>query len=126
MDFTESELIKLRRSFLNLEQYVVRRKYKGYDPYDVLTSKFPFTKLGKWPPILAIQFFKRSPINFRKLFAVPKMWNPKGLGLFLHGYSLLPKSEENEAKCRWLFEKLIELTRPVPAACHPSSGDNPA
>jgi len=112
MDFSESELIKLRRSFMNLEHYVSRRNYKGYDPYDILMSKFPFKKLGKWPPIIAIQIFKRNPLNLRKLFAVPKGWNPKGLGLFLHGYSLLPKSEENEKKCQWLFEKLLELRTP--------------
>ena len=112
MDFSESELINLRRSFMDLEKYVSRRKYKGYDPYDVLTSKFPFRKLGKWPPILAIQVFKRNPINLRKVFRVPKAWNPKGLGLFLHGYSLLPASPENKEKCEWLFEKIMELKTP--------------
>lgn len=112
MEFSERELIKLRRSFISLEQFAFQRKYKGYDPYDILTSKFPFRKLGKWPPILAIQLFKRNPLNFRKLFGVPKMWNPKGLGLFLHGYSLLPASEENKRKCEWIFDKLMELKTP--------------
>src|SRR5690554_2386926 len=112
MDFSESELISLRRSFLNLEKYVAQRQYKGYDPYDVLTSKFPFQSLGKWPPVLAIQVFKRNPINLRKIFGVPKMWNPKGLGLFLHGYSLLPKSADNQKKCEWIFEKIMELKTP--------------
>src|SRR5690606_21566455 len=112
MDFPERELIMLRKAFLNLEQYVSRRRYKGYDPYDVLTSKFPFRKFGKWPPIIAIQVIKRNPLNLRKVFGIPKMWNPKALGLFLHGYSLLPPSEDNKEKCEWLFNKLIELKTP--------------
>lgn len=115
MEFSQSELTELHRAFSELEEYVQRQNYQGYDPYDVLTSKFPFKKLGKWPPIVAIQVFKRNPVNLRKIFGVPKMWNPKGLGLFLQGYASLPKSAENEKKCRWLFEKIMELkTSEVP------------
>lgn len=112
MDFSGNELIHLKRAFLDTERYVRRRQYKGYDPYDVLLSRFPFRKMGKWPPILAIQLFKRNPVNLRPLFSVPKQWNPKALGLFLHGYSLLPKSDENRERCEWLFKKLMELKTP--------------
>lgn len=112
MDFSGNELIHLKRAFLDTERYVRRRQYKGYDPYDVLMSRFPFRKMGKWPPILAIQLFKRNPVNLRPLFSVPKQWNPKALGLFLHGYSLLPKSDENRERCEWLFKKLMELKTP--------------
>lgn len=118
MDVSPNELIRLRRAFQNLETYVAHRKYRGYDPYDVLTSPFPFRKMGKWPPVLAIQVFKRNPLNIRKAFGIPKMWNPKALGLFLQGYSLLPRSDENEKKCLWLFEKLMELrTTDMPGMC---------
>lgn len=112
MDFSDGELIKIKRAFHELEAYVRRRQYKGYDPYDVLLSPFPFRKLGKWPPIFAIQLFKRNPFNLRKVFGVPKQWNPKGLGLFLRAYSLLPPDEENRKKCEWLFEKIMELRTP--------------
>jgi hypothetical protein len=112
MDFSESELIRIKRAYHELDKYCVKRKYKGYDPYDILLSPFPFKKLGKWPPIIAIQVFKRNPINLRKLFGVPKQWNPKGLGLFLRSYSLLPPSKDNEERCKWLFEKLLELQTP--------------
>jgi hypothetical protein len=112
MDFSQSELIRVKRAFHELDMYCRKRKYKGYDPYDILLSPFPFKKLGKWPPILAIQLFKRNPINLRQLFAVPKQWNPKALGLFLKSYSLMPASKENEEMCKWLFEKLLELQTP--------------
>jgi len=109
MDLTDRELIRIKRAFNDLEAYVRRRNYKGYDPYDVLLSPFPFKKLGKWPPVIAIQVFKRNPFNLRKLFRVPKQHNPKALGLFLKAYSLLPPSDENRERCRKLFEKLLEL-----------------
>ena len=118
MELSPNELIRLRRSFQNLEMYVARRKYKGYDPYDVLTSPIPFRKFGKWPSVIAIQIAKRNPLNLRKLIGVPRMWNPKALGLFLQGYSILPKSSENKTKCLWLFEKLLELQTPdMPGMC---------
>lgn len=112
MDFSDSELIKLRRVFNDLERYAARRKYKGYDPYDALLSKIPYRKMGKWPPILAIQVMKRNPVNLRRITGTPKMWNPKAVGLFLQGYSMLPQNAENEKKCRALYEKLLELRTP--------------
>jgi len=113
MDFTESELIKLKRSLRYLRDYCEKRKYKGYDPYDVLLSKVPFVKFGKWPPILAIQFFKRFPLNFRPLIGVPKSLNPKALGLFLKGYCTYKAHPDAELKARDLFEKLLEVQTPV-------------
>ena len=41
-----------------------------------------------------IQFFKRSPVNFRKLALVPKGYNAKGLGLFASGLVALGKLDE--------------------------------
>jgi len=113
MDFTESELIKLKRSMRYLREYCEKRQYKGYDPYDTLLSKIPFDKFGKWPPILAIQLFKRNPLNFRPLIGVPKSINPKALGLFLKGYSTYSGHPESERRAREIFEKLLEVQTPV-------------
>jgi len=113
MDFTESELIRFKRSLRYLREYCERRNYQGYDPYDILLSKIPFVKFGKWPPILAIQLFKRNPLNFRPLVGVPKSLNPKALGLFLKGYSLYSKHPEAEMKARAIFEMLLEVQTPV-------------
>ncbi len=63
-------------------------EFGGYDPFDSLNSKIfsaiPGLKKGliglAW-----IQFNKRSIFNFRKLLAVPKKRNPKGIGLFILG-----------------------------------------
>jgi len=113
MDFTEGQLIRFKRSLRYLRDYCEKRQYRGYDPYDVLLSKLPFEKLGKWPPILAIQLFKRNPLNFRPLIGVPKSTNPKALGLFLNGYSIYSGHPKAEQKAREIFEKLLEVQTPV-------------
>lgn len=99
---------KYQQSLEKLQGYCEERAYQGYDPYDILMSPFPFRKLGKWPSVLAIQAFKRNPINLRPLFSVKPSVNPKGLGLFLHGYSLLPASDRNRAICDKLFQQLLD------------------
>lgn len=71
-----------------LEQFVVKEHFKGYDPYDTLLSWFPFQWLGKWGPVLAIQFQKRNPINIRPLLGIKKEINPKAFGLFMQAYSI--------------------------------------
>ena len=71
-----------------LEEYLRKTDWKGYDPYDGLTSRFiASTPFGRSSLIrLAwIQFFKRCPFNLRPLFLIKSDYNPKGNGLCLHG-----------------------------------------
>ena len=78
-----------KQRFLSLKDYCEKEQYKGWDPYDGLNSKFfNALPLKRWDlaRLAWIQGFKRSPINFRSLFAVPKEYNAKGVGLFLSGY----------------------------------------
>jgi len=76
-------------SFLKLKSYCESENFKGWDPYDGLNSKvfqaLPIKHLDL-ARLAWIQFFKRSPINFRKLLLVPKEHNAKGVALFLSGY----------------------------------------
>ncbi len=109
METRSEKLDRVEKAFLKLESHVRSEDYRGYDPYDALTGFFPFSKLGKWPPILAIQMGKRFPINLRPMLGIPKMHNPKALGLFLNGYALLPPNPERQDRCRYLFERLMEL-----------------
>ena len=79
----------LEKSFLKLKYYCEKEQYKGWDPYDGLNSKiFDSLPLKHWDlaRLVWIQGFKRSPVNFRKIFFVPKEHNAKGIGLFLAGY----------------------------------------
>ncbi len=101
----------LEQAYQKLDQYVRSENYTGYDPYDTLNSSIPFKKWGKWPPILAIQFQKRNPWSSRKLLRISKGINPKGLGLFLHSYSLqyqLNESPELRQTMDGLFQRILE------------------
>jgi len=79
-------------SYLNdLKAYVEAADYAGYDPYDALNSpliRFISSK-SKYLRIAFTQFLRRCPINLRPLLGVKKGHNPKGIGLFLWGYSKL-------------------------------------
>ncbi|MBD3338998.1 MAG: delta-aminolevulinic acid dehydratase, partial [Candidatus Lokiarchaeota archaeon] len=69
-------------------KYIESVRYQGWDVFDGLNSrlfqKLPFNN-NRVFRLLWIQFFKRSPINFRKITGVPKEYNPKGLALFISG-----------------------------------------
>lgn len=109
---------KVNKSLEILKAYIEKEKFKGWDPYDGLTSKlvritpFYYFKIGR---LAWIQFFKRSPRNFRKLFLIPKMYNPKALGLLLSGYCNLYKKEPKEEyldTINFLKDRLFELRTP--------------
>ena len=109
-------------SFIKLQEYIESENYKGWDPYDGLNSKFfSSTPLINWDVsrLIWIQIFKRNPINFRKIFSVPKEYNPKAIGLILSGYCNLyyiskkseafGKSNEIVNKINYLAELLCSL-----------------
>lgn len=78
-------------SLSKLDNYCSHNDYKGYSLYDSHTSPLPLDKLGHTISFLINQFVKRSPVNIRKFLGVKKGYNPKGMGLFLHIYSLQKK-----------------------------------
>lgn len=102
-------------SFEKLRQYCESENFRGWDPYDGLNSKvFQALQLNKvkFFRLAWIQFFKRSPINFRKLFLVDKGYNPKGLGLFLTAYCNLYKIDAKDDYLEiihFLADKIIEV-----------------
>ena len=107
---------EIQDSFNQLKAYCIKVKFKGYDPYDGLTSRFfnsiPVLSSNRLIRLAWIQFFKRSPINFRSLVMVKKDYNPKGMGLFLAGYCNLYQhdpSSENSNKINFFANKLLEL-----------------
>lgn len=101
----------IEKSLAQILLYCEKNNYQGWDPYDGLNSKvFMFLGLNRVPffRLAWIQFFKRNPINLRKLFFIPKGHNPKGIGLFLSAYSkLLKATDESKAKeIRYLKNKV--------------------
>ena len=77
--------------------YIEAQDYAGYDPYDALKSPLlkALSRKSKWARILFTQFLKRSSLNVRPVVGIKKGHNPKGIGLFLWGYSKLYKIEQN-------------------------------
>jgi len=105
---------EIEKKFLKLKEYCEKENFKGWDPYDGLNSKFfrmtPL-KNSKFFRLVWIQFFKRFPLNLRKLALVEKGYNPKGLGLFLTAYCNLYKVEEKPEYLKtinFLANKIIE------------------
>lgn len=92
-------LTKIHDSFKKLHSFCEAEQYKGYDPYDGLNSKFfqtlPFLPKMRVARLAWIQFFKRSPLNLRKLVGIKKEYNPKALGLFLSSYCYLYMHDNN-------------------------------
>lgn len=72
-----------------LDDYVTAEQWKGYDPYDIMNSSLPLSRLGKYPLAVLTQIQKRIPFNWRPLLGIKKEHNPKGMGLFLMSYSML-------------------------------------
>ena len=111
----------MNKSLDALLNYCKSQGFKGWDPYDGLNSKL-FKGLGlnkvAFFRLAWIQLFKRNPINLRRLFFIPKGYNPKGIGLFLSAYSKeLIYSKENgkgnqsdlQINVQELADLLIEL-----------------
>ena len=114
------EQLILIDSIKRLMRYCENEQFKGWDPYDGLNSKvfqaIPFLKRSALCRLAVIQFFKRCPINLRRIALVPKEYNAKGIGLFLQGYCnlvrVVSKNEELETEFgskEYLLNKVNEL-----------------
>jgi hypothetical protein len=108
--------MKVPEIFEQLKGYCEKEEFKGWDPFDGLTSRLfqaiPVIRSNKFCRLAWIQFFKRSPINFRKPALIAKKHNAKGLALFLTGYCnlyLIHGKEEYLGKINFLAEKIISL-----------------
>jgi hypothetical protein len=78
----------LDRSLARLEAYIVRERYRGWDPYDALTSplfRLPVLRSARWLRFGATQVLKRAPVNLRPLLRIPKGYNPVTLAFVLEG-----------------------------------------
>lgn len=84
----------IRHSLFLLLQHMEREDFKGYDPYDGLTSplfRLPVLSTHHKIRFYSQQLVKRSRINVRPLLGIRKKQNPVTLGLALQAYSALYK-----------------------------------
>lgn len=105
----------LEPALQRLMQWVEARDYTGYDLYDGLSITRSETVLRSyWANTLITQFFKKSPVNLRPLFGMPKTKMPMGAGLFLHAYALLAgraRREGDDEQARRYLDRCEELYR---------------
>jgi len=85
----------IEQTTIKLMEYCHRNNWAGDDPFDGLNSRV-FKALAflhsRIPRLILTQIMKRSPINFRRLLAVTKSENPKGLAIFLSALFILSKN----------------------------------
>lgn len=99
---------------LKLVAYCQKNNWAGYDPYDALNSraiqKLPFldTRLTR---LAATQILKRSPINLRPVMLIPRLQNPKAIGLFLSAFLKLSTigTIRTEDLIHRMINRLIDL-----------------
>ena len=90
--------------------------FAGYDPYDGLNSRvFQSTPLrnSRVPRLAWTQFFKRSPLNFRKLAGIPRERNAKGIALFALAALAdfrRTRTKEAEIEARELLDDLMGMS----------------
>jgi len=107
----------LRKTIAQLLDYCNKTNWGGYDPFDGLNSKIirflPFldNRAGR---LIIIQGMKRSPVNLRPLFLVPREQNPKGIALFISALVRLAKLHLDDDKkiLKNLIEALVALKSP--------------
>ncbi len=108
-----TDLINAHRDLWN---YCRSHDFAGYDPYDGLNSHlFQSTPLKNsgFARLAWTQFFKRSPINFRKVAGVPCERNAKGIALFTLAALAdfrRTRTREAEIEARELLDDLIGLS----------------
>ena len=81
----------VRSAVEGAERFVLAEDYRGYDPYDALTSPV-FRVIRSRPRIVrrgAQQVLRRLPVNVRPLLGIRKGRNPVTLGLGLQAWALL-------------------------------------
>ncbi|CAN5570921.1 exopolysaccharide biosynthesis protein VpsJ [soil metagenome] len=107
----------LEQSVQRLQQYIEKEQYRGYDPYDGLTSaifKLPLLNSNHKIRFLAQQLVKRSPLNLRPILGINKGLNPVTLGLCIQAYTASPKKSDTD-KIPALIQQLKDV---IPKGFH--------
>lgn len=102
--------MNIKVSLDKLKEYLEKECFKGFDPYDALNSPIlkTLTFEKKFLRIAFIQIMKRLPLNVRPFLGIKKGFNPKGIGLFLWGFSKL-YNVEREADYLKKIDFFLEL-----------------
>ena len=82
----------IEQSLTRLEQWVVDHDYRGYEPFDGLSSALrPLTFRNVMAERILQQAVRQSPVNLRPFFGVKPLDSTKGRGYMAWGYLTLLK-----------------------------------
>ncbi len=104
------------QSLKKVEKWVEDHDYKGYEPFDGLSSFLrPLTFGNLFLDRILMQLVRQSPFNLRPLLGIKPLDSTIGRGYMAWGYLLMLKAtgdEEYEYKARNCLEWLIENKSP--------------
>lgn len=99
-----------------VEKWVEDQNYKGYEPFDGLSSRFrPLTFGSLLLDRILLQLIRQSPINLRPLLGVKPLDSTIGRGYMAWGYCHMYKATQDpdyERKARLCLDWLIENKSP--------------
>lgn len=116
----QSEIAALEPNLDRLEQYIARQQFRGWDPYDALTSplfRLPVLRSSRWIRIAAEQALKRSPLNLRPVLGISKGYNPVTLAFVLEASAYRAASDPlradvHRARAHDCVAELVRLQTP--------------
>src|SRR4051812_26584826 len=86
----------LTKSLDAVERWVEARNYRGYEPFDGLSSWFrPLTFGNVFADRLLMQLIRQSPINLRPIMGVKPKESTKGRGYMAAGYLFRYRTTRN-------------------------------
>jgi hypothetical protein len=97
----------IRAAAVRAADSLIRDRYRGYDPYDCLTSplfRLPVLRSNKTIRFGSQQVFRRLPLNLRPLLGIRPGYNPVTLGVCVQAYSALLTADAGR---RPLYEREI-------------------
>lgn len=99
-----------------LERHIEHERFRGYDPYDALSSpvfRLPVLRSSKWLRIAGEQALKRASFNLRPLLGIRKGYNPVTLAFVLQGsaYRALAEPERSNVHRARAEHCVLELER---------------
>src|ERR1700722_17580805 len=87
---SESMMERLSESATAVQHWVEANNYRGYEPFDGLSSPFrKFTCGNLLAERILQQAVRQSPINIRPLIGIKPLDSTKGRGMMAWGYLLL-------------------------------------
>lgn len=106
----------IEESLLNVEAWVEKNEYRGYEPFDGLNSYLRPLAFGNlFAERILQQLVRQSPINLRPLLGIGRNESTKGRGYMAWGYLTMLKhtgNREYSAKAARCLDWLIENKSP--------------